>query len=359
MAVYEDIVVPALMSQLDLMRQRPSYIAAAAIQPTTQHDFQLGDGDEIEIYRDKFIGEIGMSKTARSVRRTATIGRPASTTLKKDLVKIRLEEYFGPLDNNDDLQAAPLTITRRQMLYGRRRLWDGNVMGFTQSIGSTTLADDFQRWYDRCMLIDEVAKTSITRNPGDVADGATDVNSKVGVTDIRRTVLKLSQYNTPRFQDGHYHCLCDEMFLTHVREDSDFKEDQRAAITGQFFQGSQDQSVTYTGSQAAIMTPSGLPVFVPPQPVRYEGVLFFPSNNMPKKVINSLNTSLGYFFGPGSVLVGSGGAGGQVRVAVHQDTDYDRFFSYIWTMFGATQNPIPAEGDVQAGAVIEARSMAA
>lgn len=359
MAVYEDIVVPALMSQLDLMRQRPSYIAATAIQPTTQHDFRLGDGDEIEIYRDKFIGNVGLSKTARAVKRTATIGRPAATTLKKDIVKIRLEEYFGPLDNNEDLQAAPLTITRRQMLYGRRNLWQGNLIGFNQSIGSATLADDFQRWYDRCMLIDELGKTTVTRNPGGVADGATTTSSKFNVTDLRRSVLTLSGFNTPRFQDGHYHCLCDEMFLTHLREDQDFKEDQRAALTGQFFQGVQDQSVTYTGSQSAVMTPSGLPVFVPPAPVRYEGVLFYPSNNMPKKTVNSLNTSLGYLMGPGSVLVGSGGAGGQVRIAVHQDTDYDRFFSYIWTMFGATQNPIPPEGNVDTGAILELRSMAA
>ena len=357
MAVYEDTVVPALMSQLDLQRQRPAYIAAMAVQPTVQHDFNAGDGDTIEIYRDKFIGNVGMSKTARKVRTTQQIGRPKSTGLSKDIVKVVLDEYFGPVDETEGV-AAPITITRRQMLYGRRRLWDGNIPAFTQSIGSGTLADDFQRWYDRCMIIDELAKTTVSRNPGGGADGATSSTDKFGVTDLLRIENQLSEFNTPRFNDGHYHCLCDNLFLTHLREDSDFKEDQRAALTGQFFQGSQDASITYTGAQAAIMTPSGLPIMVPPAPVRYAGFLFFPTNNMPKKTVNSLPASRSYFFGPGSVLVGSGGPGGQVRVAVHQDTDYDRFFSYIWTMFGATQNPIPPAGDVNAGVIIEGRSFA-
>ena len=359
MAVFEDVVVPSLMSMLDLMRQRPAYVAGMAIQPTTHHDFSKGDGDEVEIYRDKFIGEGGLSKTARRVGTTQTIGRPASTSLKKDIVKIRLEEYAGPVKSNEELSFAPLTITRKQMLYGRRNLWDGDVMGFTQAIGSQTLADDFQRWYDRSMLIDELGKTTVRRNPGGVADNATTVNSKYNTTDLLRTEVTLAGFNTPRFQDGFYHCLCDHLFLTHLREDPDFKADQRAALTGQFFQGSQSQSLTYTGAQPAIMTPSGMPMMVPPNPVVYGGFMFFPSNNMPKKQINGLGSSLGYFFGPGSVLVGSGGAGGQVRVAVHEDTDYDRFFSYIWTMFGETQNPIPPEGDANAGAVLEARSMAA
>lgn len=359
MAVYEDIVVPALMSQLDLMRQRPAYIAAMAVQPTVQHEFRAGDGDEIEIYRDKFIGNVGLSKTSRRVKTTDVIGRPANTTLQKDVVKVRLEEYAGPINNNTDLQFAPLTITRRQMLYGRRRLWDGNVMGFTEAIGSQTLADDFQRWYDRCMIIDELAKTTVTRNPGGVADGATTGSSKYNTADLMRNELQLAAFNTPRFQDGYYHCLCSHLFLTHLREDPDFKADQRAALTGQFFQGSQNQSITYTGAQPAVMTPSGMPLMVPPAPVVYAGFLFFPSNNLPTKTVNSLTASLAYFFGPGSVLVGSGGAGGQVRVAVHQDTDYDRFFSYIWTMFGATQNPIPPEGADNSGVVIEARTMAA
>lgn len=353
---YVDNVVPAIMAMMDLARQRPAYVAALATQPTQGHDFRAGDGDEVEVYRDRWIGDVALTKTARQVSETQPIGRPASTPLNKTIVKLRLQEYMGPV--NVDQQAAPITITRRQMEYGRRNLWDGNIAGFTNAVGSQTLADDYQRWWDRAMIISELQRTTLARNPGGVADGSTSTSSKVGATDIKRTRNVLVSNNTPRFQDGYYHCLCNDLFLTHLTEDPDFKADQRAALTGQFFEGSQAQSITYLGTGPAISTPSGLPLFVPPQPVAYEGVLFWATNNLPNKTVNSLSTNLGYMFGPGSILQGTGGPGGQVQVRVHEDTDYQRLFSYIWATYAATQNPIDPAGNPNEGCIVEMRSMA-
>lgn len=355
--VYVDNVVPALMGMMDLARQRPAYVAALATQPTQAHDFKAGDGDEVEIYRDRWIGEVGLTKGSREVGETQAIGRPAGTPLTKSTVKLRLKEYMGPV-NGDNL-AAPIVVTRRQMEYGRRNLWEGNMPAFTQAVGSQTLADDYQRWWDRAMIISELQRTTVARNPGGVADGSTSSASKVSQTDLLRIRNTLATNNTPRFQDGYYHCLCNDLFLVHVQEDSDFKADQRATITGQFFEGSQQQSVTFTGTQPAIATPSGLPMFVPPQPLVYQGFLFWATNNLPNKTVNSLSTNLGYFFGPGSILQATGGVGGQVQVRVHEDTDYQRLFAYIWATYAATQNPITPAGDSQEGCVIEGRSMAA
>jgi hypothetical protein len=356
-SIYADQVVPAIISRMDLARQRPGYIAALAVQPTVTHDFAAGDGEEVQVYRDRFIGNVGLSKTARTVLSSQPIGRPSSTPFNKSTVRLRLAEYMGPVDG--DNLAAPLIIDRKTMLFGRRKLWEGNLPAFSQSIGGVTLADDYQRWYDFAMITSELQRTTSVRNPGGVADGSTSTSSKWSVADHSRVMNTLAINNTPRFQDGYYHSFCNDLFLRHLREDNDFKADQRAAITGQFFEGSQQASITYTGTQPAINTPSGMPMFIPPSPVVYDGTLFYPTNNLPNKTVNSISTNLGYYFGPGSVLLGTGGAQGQVEVRVHEDTDYQRLFAYIWAVYGASINPITPAGDPQEGVVVEARSMAA
>lgn len=357
MSIFTDQVVPNLLSMVDLPRLRPAYIAQMAIQPVMQHDFQKGHGKEVEVNRDKFWGDRAMTKGSRRAAKGVPLGAKKSSTLQKSIVKIRIEEYVGPVDDSDGVsEIAPLVVTEEDILYARRNLWLGNLPGFQQSIGGNSLADDYQRFVDRALLINELAKTTNTYNPGGVADGSTSSASKFTVADLLEIEQKLSEFNTQRFQDGFYHVLCDHRFLKHLRQDTDFKEDQRAMLQGQVYGGMGDQSLTVTGAQAPMQTPSGMMMMVPPSPVRYGGFMFFVSNNMPALTVNSLSAGTAYFFGPGSIAMATGGPGGMVRVAVNKNDDYGRIFPYIWKTFTNSQNLIPPEGEDNAGVVIEART---
>lgn len=360
MAIFTDTVVPNLLSMVDLPRQRPAYVAAQAVQPIVQHDFQKGDGEEVEVNRDRFWGDRALTKSARKANKGVPLGVPKTSTLTKSITKIRIEEYIGPVDDTSGSpEVAPLTVTEKDILYARRNLWLGNLPGFQQSIGGNNLADDYQRWYDRALIINELAVTTNTYNPGAIADGSVTGNEKFTVADLLNLEERLSSFNTNRFMDGHYHCLCTHRFLKHLRQDSDFKEDQRAMLQGQFYQGTQDGSLTLTGAQAPIQTPSGMMIMAPPAPIRYGGFLFFVTNNMPGITVNGQNAAIAYFFGPGSIALATGGMGGQVRVAVNKNDDYGRIFPYIWKTFTNSQNLIPPAGDDNAGVVIQARSFGA
>jgi hypothetical protein len=358
-SIFTDQVVPNLLSQLDLPRLRPAYIAQAAIQPYVQHDFQKGHGKEVEVNRDKFWGDRAMTKSARRAAKGVPLGSKRSSTLQKDLVKIRIEEYVGPVtDEGGEPEIAPLVVTEEDILYARRNLWLGNLPGFQQSIGGNSLADDYQRFVDRAMLINELALTTNTYNPGGIADGSVAGTEKTSVADLLNIEERLSLFNTQRFADGYYHCLCSHRFLKHLRQDSDFKEDQRAMLQGQVYAGVGDASLTVTGAQAPIQTPSGMMMMAPPAPVKYGGFMFFVSNNIPGELVNGQNAAVAYFFGPGSVALATGGPGGMVRVAVNKNDDYGRIYPYIWKTFTNSQNLIPPEGDDNAGVIIEARTFA-
>lgn len=355
MSVFEDSVVPTLLGA-ELARQRPAYVAGLAIQPTTVHDYAKGTGEVVELNRQQFNGNVGLTKTARSVLPSQRIGVPSSTPSLKSIVRLTLEEYIGPV--NTDGQAAPLIITYRTMAYGRRNLWDFGMTRFHESIGSGTLSDDYQRWFDAAAMISELAKTTVTRNPGGVADGATTAVSKISSTDTLRITETLSRFNTPRFPDGFYHCLCDNRFLTHLQEDTNVAGDYRAVLTGMAFNGQQSSAIQMAGAQAALNTPSGVPLFLPPMPFIYNGVAYWATNMLEPRTVNALPARLAYYFGAGSVLMGSGGAAGQVQVRVHENTDYGRLYAYIWTAHMATINPIPPAGAADSGVVIEARTFA-
>jgi hypothetical protein len=297
-----------------------------------------------------------MTKDARKVAEAQRIGMPQTTPSTKSIVRMVLDEYIGPVDG--DQLAAPLTVGLKTMLYGRRNMWERGIMAFHQSIGSETLSDDYQRFYDKAMMLSELTKTTVTRNPGGVADGAVTGALKVSSADTLRITERLSEGNVGRFQDGYYHAICDNRFLTHLQEDANISGDYRAVLTGMAFNQQQGQAVQMLGATAAIATPSGVPLFVPPQPFLYNGVAYWASNLVDTKVVNGQTARTCYYFGPGSVLLGSGGLEGQVQVKMHESTDYGRLFAYIWAAYMCSVNPIPAGGSPDAGLILEARTYA-
>lgn len=352
---FSDQIVPNILGA-DLVRRRPAYVAEIAIQPTLVHEYGRGSGDVVEMNRQSYINTVSMTKDARKIADNQRIGQPANTPSIKSLVRLVLEEYIGPVDG--DGLGAPLTVTLKTMLYGRRNMWERGVMAFHQSIGSETLSDDYQRFVDKAMMISELVKTSVTRNPGGVADGATTIASKISSADTLRITEQLTSFNVARFDDGFWHCLCDPRFLTHLQEDTNISGDYRAVLTGMAFNGKETTSIQMMGATAAISTPSGVPLFLPPQPFVYNGVAYWASTLIDTKTVNSLTARCAYYFGPGSVLMGSGGPEGQVNVRVHESTDYNRIFAYIWQSYMASINPIPLAGDPTAGAIVEARTFA-
>jgi hypothetical protein len=355
MSLFADHVVPNLLG-MELNRRRPAYVGDIAIQPTVVHEFGRGSGDTVELNRQAFIGTTSMTKAAREVTEAQRIGQPANTPSIKSLVRLVLKEYIGPVDAEG--QGAPLTVGLKTMQYGRRNLWEKGLMAFHASIGSETLADDYQRFYDRAMLINELTNTTVFRNPGGVADGATTIASKVSSADTLRITETLTNFNVARFDDGFWHCLCDPRYLTHLQEDTNISGDYRAVLTGMAYNGRETSSIQMMGATAAVATPSGVPLFLPPQPFVYNGVAYWASTLISNKTVNSLTARTAYYFGPGTVLLGSGGPEGAVNVRMHESTDYNRIFAYIWQAFMASVNPIPAAGDPTAGAVIESRTFA-
>jgi hypothetical protein len=299
---------------------------------------------------------VSLTKDARKVSETQRIGQPASQPSVKSLVRMVLEEYVGPVDG--DGIASPLTVGLKTMQYGRRNMWERGLMAFHQSLGSETLADDYQRFYDKAMIINMLTSTTLTRNPGGVADGATTIASKVSSADTLRITEQLVTNNVARFDDGYWHCLCDPRFLTHLQEDANIVGDYRAILTGMAYNQQQGTSIQMMGATAAVTTPSGVPLFLPPQPFMYNGVAYWASTLIDTKAVNSLTARNAYYFGPGSVLLGSGGPEGQVNVRLHESTDYGRIYAYIWQSYMCSVNPIPPAGDPTAGAVIEARTFA-
>lgn len=355
MSLYTDTIVPALLGQ-DLTRNRPAYVCKLAIQPSVVHEFDKGSGDTVELNRQALIGNVGLTKSARRVLESQRIGVPSNTPSTKTLTRLVLEEYMGPV--NSELVAAPMTISLKTMLYARRRMFEAGVMAFHQSIGSETLSDDYQRFVDAGLYLSELANTTVTRNPGGIADGSTLVTSRITSQDTLRITETLSTFNVNRFSDGYFHCLCDNRFLTHLQEDTAVQGDYRAILTGMAYNGDQNRAIQIAGAHAAISTPSGIPLFLPPQPFLYNGVAYWATNLMPTKTINSLTARLAYYFGPGSVLAGTAGPAGEVTVRVHEQDDYGRLFSFIWHTFAATKNPIPPAGSPEAGCVLEARTFA-
>jgi hypothetical protein len=195
-------------------------------------------------------------------------------------------------------------------------------------------------------------KSSFTSNPVGVPDGGTYASGPPSFSvkaDLLRIVERLRNRNVPRFADGLYRAIVSPRFMTHLRQDPDFREiarypgfgEQQFPTNQMIFQGGQFGQAGMAGMQPSM--PSG---------VVFEGVRFFESTNMPQETV-SLNYTvstdavnhptgmaprsahLGIFFGMQAVGIATGGDGPIVEL--NNNDDFGRFIVCIWKLFGDFQ----------------------
>jgi hypothetical protein len=329
MALFLDDAVPAVLGQ-NLMRFAPTYRAMEAIQPPMVHDFMAVRTKNVQLDRFKRWGNRGMTKLARRRDKSAVIGTDSGEVLSKSTKNITIFENTGP----STIAGLPSTlhITAEDMLYARQMLFQFGLQKFHESIGSANLADDFQCWWDSC-LIEQLMLTTTKYNPTGKADNTVLVTDKITSNDLTDIRLRLARLNTPRFPDGTYHVLASEEFMAQLDKDPGFTQFAIAIIQGgQVPMAASPTIFGAQGSPSQIMgTPQQRPIN-PQNPVVYKGFTFFPTNNLPTRIVNALPASLALAFGPGAVGIGSGGMGPRVKTA--SDTDFERHFHFIWSWWG-------------------------
>lgn len=134
--------------------------------------------------------------------------------------------------------------------------------------------------------------------------------------------------------------------MTHLRQDPDFRDVARYPAYGDpmmspnaaIYQGAQFGQAGLAGGQP--MMPTGF---------LFEGVRFFESTNLPYEMVKLNYTAstnpavhptglatrtahLGIFFGDQTMGVAVGGQGPVVEIG--DDTDFNRYLSLIWKMYG-------------------------
>ncbi len=352
----------------ELYRPHPAYIAEMAVEPVVVHDFTSQPGQTVQLDRYKFWGTPG-TKDSRERISDQTIGTANSRNITKEKVLVVLKEYTGPADPGDPTQPSTFKIARETLITAQRLLLDtGNLNMFHQSIGSLTLLDDYRRWRDR-VFIDELAKAEangaasstqggyyfpggkIKDSSGRVVYTQAEYEAQVQQfsvrTDLLNVVKDLRKRNVPTFADGLYRCICDPVFMMHLRRDPDFREIARyAGAPGQgMYMGNPmmpNNASFYMGPQAGQgYFLAGEPVM--PTGVQFEGVKFFESTNFPIKNITanlniggsssfeSYEIAQGFFFGPQAVGVGIGGPNAQVLI--NNNDDFSRFIILIWQLY--------------------------
>jgi hypothetical protein len=348
MALFLDDAVPAVLGR-NLARFAPQYCAVKAFQPPTVHDFSAVRTKSVQLDRFKVWGEKGLTKTARRRDKTQLIGTANGESLTKDTKTIAIYEHTGPSDAAG--AASTLHLTKEDMLFARQMLWQYGLARFHEAIGSAQLADDFQRWFDRVMIL-EAMSTTQKYNPDGLADGSTLVTSRIDSDDLAMIKYRLSRRNTPVFQStGLHHGLISLEMMTHLYQDTDFKQTARAVLQGGLIPI--EQSPLYRGMQASGSAVTGMPMQQDMlAPVVYGGFLLFPSNNFVTRTVNSLTAYLGLFFGPSAIGIGSGGRGPVIEV--DSQTDFNRHFHFIWSWWGDVVYLL--DDDDSSGVVIEART---
>lgn len=276
------------------------------------------------------------------------IGASNSRSIEKDSITVNLKEFTGPGDPNDINNPSTFKIPMQKALFGQRMLWAGRVNQFHESIGSITLLDDYRRWNDR-VFINELLKSSYTSNPSGIPDGGTYASGPPAFEvkkDLLRVVERLRSRNVPRFGDGSYRCLASPRFMTHLRQDPDFREVARYPGYGDPMMS--PNAVIYQGGQFG---QAGMAGGMPMQPsgVLFEGVRFFESTNIPNETVSlnytaSTNAAshptglanrtahLGVFFGDQTIGEAIGGEGPHVEL--YENSDFNRFIIAIWKMYG-------------------------
>lgn len=356
MPLFVEGIVPQLMSA-PLLAFVNNYQAANAIQPRVVHDFAASRGKQVHIDRFKPWGERGLSLLARVRDKQQIIGTQNSEGLSKSTRIVQLDEFTGPSTITGE--PSTLHISYEDMVYARNRLWDYGLMAFHESIGSMNLADDYARWNDRSM-VERLMQCQFKFNPGDKSDNNVQATDKISRSDLLVTKERLAFFNTPRFPDGTYHYLISERQFRHLQEDPDFVKYAIATVQG----GSLPPMNAYPayGPSGQPMVASGLgPRMMqqPLAPVVFEGFTFYPTNNLPTRLITTSNgpriAHLGFAFGPDSVGIGSGGRGPQVKL--NNNTDFERHFHFIWQWYG--QYVYMLDDDEASGICVEVRTYAA
>jgi hypothetical protein len=362
---FSDNDIPDLLGA-ELYRPTPAYIAKAVTRPQVIHDFNAQPGASVQLDRYDYWGDNGsLTLAARKRGETETIGTGNSRNIPKRKVNLILEEYTGPAAADNPDAPANLTISQQQIIKARRCLYDGNVQGFHQSIGSLTLLDDFRRWEDR-IYIEKLLESTHTYNPRGIPDGGVYANGPVSFNvkdDLLEVVARLDRRKVPTFEDGTYGALVDPTFFKHLRQDPDFREVAR--YPGQVPMSMMNQpyamgpaQIPFIDSPNSLLfggpnvnqsvSVNGMPSLMPTGIV-FEGVRFFKSNNLPPEFVNLNYTvsndpneaqgparreaSLGIFFGP--MAIGVGVAGNGPEVLMNKNDDYGRYLMAIWRMFGA------------------------
>jgi hypothetical protein len=352
--------VPQVMGQM-LLTVAPQYNGMRVIEPQMKHDFSAMRTKTVQMNAINRWPQNGMTKTQRRRNKLSFIGTANSEGLTSRTVNMEIFELTGPSTASGD--PSSLWMTMEDILYSRFNLFQDGVAGFHEAIGSRNLADDYNGTMDRISIL-EVMNTTIKLNPANKADASTLITDQALSRDLDRATFNMQTRNTPVFGDGLYHALVDLTYLSHLMQDTDFKQSAFA------LQGNAQVPVAQPMGQALLpsmfrtamsgaQVPGGMPG--PGQavsgilPILYKNILLFPSNNIPKRVVNSLDASLCLVFGPGSVAYGSGGKG--VTLKRHNDTDYDRHMRYIWSHW--CDMVYQLDDSVNSGAAVELRSFGA
>jgi hypothetical protein len=359
----------------ELYRPHPTYIAEMAIEPVVVHDFAAMPGQTVQLDRYQFWGSPG---TKESRERTAdqTIGTASGRNITKQKVNVTLREYTGPADPGEPDAPSTFKVSKQNIMTAQRLLIDtGNIGVFHQSIGSLTLLDDYRRWRDR-VFINELYKAYANgRADGDkggyyfpMGFSEAELNAAGGIGydvsapgqenqarfsvkhDLLEVVRDMRLRNVPQFPDGFYRCLCDPGFMTHMRQDKDFREVARYSGVGQpnpMAPWGAPNANLYLGSGPAYGQ-AGFPGGAPSMPVGvlFEGVRFFESTNVPEYAqMVSINGAIGFsgttarmtqsfcgmFYGPQAVGLGTGG--NNASVLTNSNDDFSRYIILIWQLY--------------------------
>lgn len=352
MPLFVEGAVPQLMS-VPLTTLTGNYQARKAIMPATKHDFAQSRGKYIQIDRFKTWNRSNITKLGYSREKTQILGTRNSEGLEKSSRTVKLQEFTGP--STAEGEPSTLHLTYEDMMYARNQLWQYGLAQFHQSIGSMNLADNYAAFDDRS-LVEELMRCRYKFNPGAKADANVIGTDKITRTDLLRIRELLSTLNTPRFPGtDRYHFLISERTFRHLCEDEKFYSFALASIQGGGpveLAGSQGRGVNIATGLGPLMMGRPMP------PVDYEGFLFFVSNTLPRRVIQTAGgpqvANLGFAFGPDSVGLASGGRGPQVKV--HTDTDFDRHFHFIWQCY--CQYEYMLDDDENSGICVEVRTYA-
>jgi hypothetical protein len=355
MPIFVEGAVPQLMS-VPLTTLTGNYQARKAIMAPIKHDFGATRGKYVQVDLFKRWNSNGITKLGYSREKTQIIGTRNSEALDKSSRVLKLQEFTGP--STPEGEPSTLHLTYEDIVYARNQLWQYGLNEFHNSIGSMNLADNFAAFDDRAH-VEELMKCRWKYNPGAKLDANVAGTDKISRSDILRVRELLATLNTPRFpQTGRYHWLISERQFRHLCEDEKFHSFALAAIQSGIPQMAMSSPVLVgQASQPNLATGQG-PVAMARQlpAVDYEGFLFICTNTLPKRIIQTANgpqiADLGFAFGPDTVGIASGGKGPQV--VIHNDTDFDRHFHFIWRWFG--QYEYMLDDDEYSGIAVEIRT---